>query len=45
VISVAEAQDKILSIDAGSLPSFQRWPPPPRPNPPPPPLLPVYPME
>jgi hypothetical protein len=24
VISVAEAQDKILSIDAGSLPSFQR---------------------
>jgi hypothetical protein len=36
-ILAAEAQDKILSIDAGSLPSLHRQPPPPCPNPPPPP--------
>ncbi|PLW45940.1 hypothetical protein PCANC_09698 [Puccinia coronata f. sp. avenae] len=36
-ISAAEAQDKISSIDAGSLPSLHRQPPPPRPSPLPPP--------
>jgi hypothetical protein len=36
-ISAAEAQDKISSIDTGSLPSIQRRPPPPCPQPPPPP--------